>query len=70
VIYFQRVPEEKQIKNRLHLDLYVVDIETRARELEEVGGTRIGSEQTGSSGGSWQVMHDPVGNEFCLCQLS
>jgi predicted enzyme related to lactoylglutathione lyase len=24
---------------------------------------------TGSEGGSWQILHDPEGNEFCLCEL-
>jgi predicted enzyme related to lactoylglutathione lyase len=67
VVYLQRVPEEKQVKNRLHLDLYDADpIELVAR-LERLGATRVGVPRTGSEGGWWQVMADPEGNEFCVC---
>lgn len=67
VIYFQRVPEAKAVKNRVHLDLYVQDIEALANTLCSAGGSKIGTAQTGSLGGLWQVMADPLGNEFCLC---
>ena len=70
VIYFQRVPEDKIIKNRLHLDLYVDDIDSTADALIAQGGRRIGGLQSGSAGGKWQVMADPEGNEFCLCELN
>ena len=69
VIYFQRVPEEKFGKNRVHLDLHVKDIVARTLELEAAGAARVGEIQTGSAGGSWQVMLDPAGNEFCLCAI-
>ena len=69
LIYFQRVPEDKIVKNRLHLDLYVDDVDTSADLLVTRGGTRLGDLQTGSAGGTWQVMADPEGNEFCLCLL-
>ena len=69
VIYFQRVPEDKTIKNRLHLDLYVEDVDSTAEALITHGGRRIGGVQSGSAGGKWQVMADPEGNEFCLCLL-
>jgi len=69
VIYFQRVPEEKIVKNRLHLDLHVEDVDSTADFLVTQGGRRLGDLQTGSAGGSWQVMADPEGNEFCLCLL-
>ena len=67
VIYLQRVPEGKLAKNRMHLDLYVEDVNLAADFLEAQGGSRIGDLQTGSAGGQWQVMADPEGNEFCLC---
>ncbi len=69
VIYFQRVPEGKNIKNRLHLDLYVEDIDVAADALVARGGKRIGEFRRGSAGGKWQVMVDPEENEFCLCEL-
>ncbi|MFE7130280.1 VOC family protein [Streptomyces sp. NPDC057638] len=63
-LLFQRVPETKTGKNRLHLDLHVGD-ERRADEvarLEALGATAVGR-QDGPMG-SWVVMTDPEGNEF------
>jgi hypothetical protein len=75
-LYFQRVPEGKAAKNRVHLDLNVgggrgTPIEERtsaveavATRLEREGATRVRAmEQRGES---WLVMQDPEGNEFCL----
>lgn len=57
---FQRVPEPKLVKNRLHLDLHVVD---RAAETDRLValGAQIVHEFEG-----WTVMSDPEGNEFCI----
>lgn len=63
-ILFYRVPDEKSVKNRLHLDLIPNgDKEREARRLEALGATRadIGQEDV-----SWIVMADPEGNEFCI----
>ena len=68
VVYFQRVPEPKTIKNRLHLDLYIEDPERLIDTLLGLGGHLIGSDQTGTEGGWWQVVVDPEGNEFCVCR--
>jgi predicted enzyme related to lactoylglutathione lyase len=68
IVYLQRVPEPKQVKNRLHIDLYVLDPETKIDELITLGATKLGGPQTGSQGGWWQVMADPQGNEFCVCR--
>jgi len=57
---FQRVPEPKVTKNRIHLDLTVPDLEAATRRVEELGGRRIGDVKT------WRVMRDPESNEFCL----
>jgi hypothetical protein len=73
-IFFQRVPEPKTVKNRVHLDINVgagtPPEERRAkvdREVERVirlGATRLRAvEQRGEY---WVVMADPEGNEFCL----
>jgi predicted enzyme related to lactoylglutathione lyase len=64
-IAFQRVPEPKAVKNRVHLDVKVVDLEAATRRTEEIGGTRIGAVRD-MDGFRWQVMADPEGNEFCL----
>lgn len=59
-----QVPEEKTIKNRLHIDLAVENLEAAAKQAEQLGATRA----TGVLAGPfpWIVMHDPEGNEFCL----
>jgi hypothetical protein len=75
-IYFQRVPERKVVKNRVHLDLNVsgppgVPLEERKvrvnREVErliQAGATRQHEyEQRGEYN---VVMQDPEGNEFCV----
>ena len=66
-VYLQRVPEDKVTKNRLHLDLYDTDPVGLTERLVALGATRVGAPQAGSEGGWWQVMEDPVGNEFCVC---
>jgi hypothetical protein len=65
-MYFQRVPEPRRAKNRVHLDLRVPE-PRRAEEVErltKLGATRIGEGQQGPH--TWVVMADPEGNEFCV----
>src|SRR5689334_20810541 len=68
-LVLQKVPEGKQGKNRMHLDLFGSDIEAEARRMQGLGARRI-SEQpvNGPTGDRWIVMADPEGNEFCVCQ--
>ena len=68
VVYLQRVPEQKVVKNRIHLDLYDAEPERLVARLESLGARRLGTWRTGAAGGAWQVMADPVGNEFCVCR--
>jgi catechol 2,3-dioxygenase-like lactoylglutathione lyase family enzyme len=75
-LYFQRVPEPKAAKNRVHLDLNVggplgTPLDERktavGREVKRV--TDIGAEvvrEVEERGEYWVVMRDPEGNEFCL----
>ena len=73
-LYFQRVPEGKTAKNRVHLDIKVaVDlppserqaaVDAEASRLVEAGATRIGPIE--EQGAYWMVMQDPEGNEFCV----
>lgn len=58
---FQRVPEEKAGKNRLHIDVFCTSVEQTAQRAEQLGGRRA----TGY-GGQALVMLDPEDNEFCL----
>ncbi|MFB8208107.1 MULTISPECIES: VOC family protein [unclassified Streptomyces] len=65
-IYFQRVPDTKAVKNRLHLDVSPVDCSTEAEvtRLLALGATRVDIGQ--GEGRSWVVLADPEGNEFCV----
>ena len=65
-IVFQEVPEARTGKNRVHLDLIVGDdIEGEAARWVALGATRV--EKFSEFGLNWIVMHDPEGNEICLC---
>lgn len=66
-LVFQRVPEAKASKNRMHLDLIVDDIEREAARFVGLGATRVSAQPIEEYGISWIVMHDPEGNEICLC---
>ncbi|MFB7864001.1 VOC family protein [Streptomyces sp. NPDC056069] len=65
-ILFQRVPEPKAGKNRLHLDLHPAPgtREAEVARLEGLGAKAL--RQVAEPGGSWTVMADPEGNEFCV----
>jgi hypothetical protein len=55
---FERVPEPKTVKNRVHWDVTVPDLHA----LVEAGATVLAEPQDGAP---WHVMADPEGNEFC-----
>jgi predicted enzyme related to lactoylglutathione lyase len=62
----QKVPEAKSMKNRVHLDLEVEDLDEGIAQLEALGATVIQPRPT--EGWQWVVMTDPEGNEFCVSQ--
>lgn len=65
-LLFQRVPEPKTGKNRLHLDLHAGP-GRRAQEvarLEALGAQVV--REVREPGGEWVLMRDPEGNEFCV----
>jgi len=62
---FQRVPEGKTVKNRLHLDLAVDDLGAATARAEALGARRVGA-PVDEPVNRFQVMQDPEGNEFCL----
>jgi predicted enzyme related to lactoylglutathione lyase len=66
VLRFQRVPEPKTAKNRVHLDVAVADLEEACARLEELGGRRVSAEPFSEYSYRWLVMADPEDNEFCL----
>ena len=63
-LLFLRVPDAKQVKNRLHLDLRPDDRDAEVARLEALGATRVEIGQNGDE--SWVVLADPEGNEFCV----
>jgi hypothetical protein len=73
-IYFQRVPESKTIKNRLHLDINASTVvpRTEARSAVEAAVQRLtalGAREfyrRDEHNGFWVTMIDPEGNKFCI----
>jgi len=66
-IGFQRVPEAKAGKNRVHLDLVVNDLDASTAEVEALGGRWLEPGTTRElEGFFWRCMADPEGNEFDL----
>jgi len=63
-LLFLRVPEQKGLKNRLHLDLRPEDQDAEVARLEELGARQISMGQGAAA--TWVVMADPDGNEFCV----
>jgi hypothetical protein len=63
-ILFLKVPEGKEAKNRLHLDLRPKDQAAEVARLEALGARRVDVGQSPES--SWVVLADPDGNEFCV----
>lgn len=72
-LLFIEVPEEKTIKNRLHLDLRPTDT-TRAAEVERLiaagaehaAGPEHAADFIRADGTGWVTLRDPEGNEFCI----
>jgi hypothetical protein len=75
-LFFQKVPEPKTAKNRVHLDLRAaagVPPEGRAEALEAectrlvaFGAHRVRRMEADGINDVCIVMQDPEGNEFCL----
>jgi predicted enzyme related to lactoylglutathione lyase len=60
------VPERKQLKNRLHLEVRAdgVSTEQELQRLLDLGATHVDLGQPADA--TWTVLADPEGNEFCL----
>ena len=75
-LFFQRVPEGKVIKNRVHLDVRVgtglvgeerlAALESECARLLPLGATRVRLLEADEFEESCIVMQDVEGNEFCL----
>ncbi|WP_258725547.1 VOC family protein [Cellulomonas sp. NS3] len=66
-LLFVEVPDDKVVKNRVHLDLEPAE-GSRDDELARLLG--LGARQVADlrrpDGGGWVVLADPEGNEFCI----
>jgi hypothetical protein len=63
-LFFQRVPEPKVAKNRVHLDLRTEDLAAETARLTALGAQILRAVEL--EDGPWTVLADPEGNEFCL----
>jgi len=67
-LFFQRVPEDKVVKNRVHLDIRTEPrtpeaIDAKVGQLVAAGGTDLGR-HPGDMGPPFATMADIEGNEF------
>jgi glyoxalase superfamily protein len=74
-LFFQRVPEKKVVKNRMHIDVNFggprgtpmeerrARVDAEVERLKELGGTVF---EVVDGAEFWVVMQDPEGNEFCV----
>lgn len=76
-LFFQKVPEGKVAKNRVHLDVNagrgITDpnerwqaVTARVERLVAAGATVVEERRNDQLGDHWMVMADPDGNEFCV----
>jgi catechol 2,3-dioxygenase-like lactoylglutathione lyase family enzyme len=64
----QRVSEQRGLKNRMHLDLWVIDVEAEVARLEGIGAKRLHDRPFDEHGLHWFQLADPEGNEFCVAR--
>ena len=66
-LLFIDVPDDKQVKNRVHLDLVPAE-GTRDEELARLLalGATVVDDLRKPDGTGWVVLADPEGNEFCI----
>ncbi|MFG3441562.1 VOC family protein [Nonomuraea sp. NPDC047897] len=56
----QAVPEGRESKNRLHLDLFTDDLVGEVDRIRDLGATEVRRFD------GWVVLADPDGNQFCV----
>ncbi|PSK95973.1 hypothetical protein CLV63_113136 [Murinocardiopsis flavida] len=66
-LLFIEVPDSKQVKNRIHLDLMPVEGRRDAElaRLLALGATEV-DDRRHADGTGWVILADPEGNEFCI----
>ncbi len=63
-LLFQKVPEPKTSKNRVHLDFHADVMADEVARLVGLGATVLAERSLGDF--AWTVLADPEGNEFCV----
>ena len=63
-LLFQKVPEPKAGKNRVHLDFTAPVMADEVARLVGLGASVIAERSLGNF--RWTVLADPEGNEFCV----
>ena len=60
---FLGVPDDKVVKNRIHLDFTPNDQQAEVERVIALGARHV---DIGQGEQSWVVLADPEGNEFCI----
>ena len=60
---FTAVPDDKVVKNRVHLDFTPDDQQAEVDRVIGLGARRV---DIGQGEQTWVVLADPEGNEFCI----
>lgn len=63
-LLFQKVPEGKIVKNRVHLDFAADVMADEVARLVGLGAMVLAERSMGDF--RWTVLADPAGNEFCV----
>ncbi|MGH9133254.1 MAG: VOC family protein [Ilumatobacteraceae bacterium] len=63
---FVKVPEAKQVKNRVHVDLGADDLAAELDRIVALGASQLGDHD--EFGARWTTLADPEGNEFDVVQ--
>ncbi|MGL5850187.1 MAG: VOC family protein [Phycicoccus sp.] len=63
-LMFIQVPEDKTVKNRMHLDFDAEDVGAEVERVVALGATHL--HDKAEFGMSWTTLADPEGNEFCI----
>ncbi len=67
-IAFQRVPEGKVVKNRVHLDFEAEDEEATAAQIQALGARFLW--RSSNPEDPFVTLADPEGNEFCVVRAT
>jgi len=65
-LLFQKVPEPKVVKNRVHIDFQADDMAAEVARLVGLGATVVAERSLGDL--RWTVLADSESNEFCVAQ--